>query len=167
MPRFVSLAGGNKEALRLAALFQMTYPGAPCIYYGDEIGMENGPTRISEHARYAFPWDEARWDTELRDYYKSLIAFRKEHPVLRTGEFIPLQAKDGAIAYLRHLEGERLLVVINNSASSFKLDIPIKGHFNEGDHLNAVFAGKGVARIVDGKATRLALPPYSGEVYQR
>jgi cyclomaltodextrinase / maltogenic alpha-amylase / neopullulanase len=167
MPRFISLAGGKKEALRLAALFQMTYPGAPCIYYGDEIGMENGPTRISEDARYAFPWDESRWDIELRDYYKSLIAFRKENPVLRTGEFIPLHAEGSAIAYLRRLYGERLLVVINNSSSSYKLDIPVDGHFNDGDHLSAVFGGKGAARVVNGKATRLALPPYSGEIYHR
>lgn len=38
-PRFVTIASGNRAALRLAALFQMTYPGAPCVYYGDEIGM--------------------------------------------------------------------------------------------------------------------------------
>jgi neopullulanase len=39
MPRFLSMVSGKKEAFRLASLFQMTYPGAPCIYYGNEIGM--------------------------------------------------------------------------------------------------------------------------------
>jgi cyclomaltodextrinase / maltogenic alpha-amylase / neopullulanase len=167
MPRFVSLAGGNKDALRLAALFQMTYPGAPCIYYGDEIGMENGPARISEDARYAFHWDESRWDLDLRNYYKSLIAFRKENPVLRTGEFIPLHARDGILAYLRQMEGERLLVVINNNAASYKLDFSVGDHFSDGDHLRSVFGGGGVARVVAGRATHLALPPYSGVVFHR
>jgi cyclomaltodextrinase / maltogenic alpha-amylase / neopullulanase len=167
MPRFISLAGDNPDALRLATLFQMTYPGAPCVYYGDEVGMKNGPSRISEDARFAFPWDESKWDGELRDYFKSIIAFRKDNPVLRTGEFIPLHAQDGVIAYLRRLEHERLLVVINNSPSSYKLDFPVGDHFADGDHLRSVFGGGGVARVIGGRATHLALPPYSGVVFHR
>ncbi|RPI29629.1 MAG: glycoside hydrolase family 13 protein, partial [Chloroflexota bacterium] len=71
MPRFLSLAGRDKSALRLATLFQMTYPGAPSIYYGDEIGMEGG--REDCDKRRPFPWDRKEWDTELRDYVKKCI----------------------------------------------------------------------------------------------
>ena len=53
MARFVTLARGDQSALRLATLFQMTYPGAPSIYYGDEIGMAGGHDPVN---RGAFPW---------------------------------------------------------------------------------------------------------------
>ena len=77
MPRFLAMAGNNKSALKLAVLFQMTYPGAPCVYYGDEIGLANGPTGAPEDCRYSFSWDERRWDTGLRSYFKKMIALRK------------------------------------------------------------------------------------------
>ncbi len=63
MPRFINLVSGNKKALCLAVLFQMTYPGAPCVYYGDEVGLSGG--RDPEN-RGTFPWDETRWDHDLR-----------------------------------------------------------------------------------------------------
>ena len=56
--RFLSLARGDKSALRLATLFQMIYPGAPSIYYGDEIGMTGGHDPAN---RGAFPWHQARY----------------------------------------------------------------------------------------------------------
>jgi len=67
MPRFLSLVNGNKDAFLLATLFQMTYPGAPCIYYGDEIGLTGGK---DPDCRKAFPWDESKWDHDLRNSLK-------------------------------------------------------------------------------------------------
>ncbi len=99
-PRFLSMVSENKNALRLATLFQMTYPGAPCIYYGNEIGMTGG--RDPEN-RAPFPWDESKWDHDLRDAFKILTNLRMAHPVLRTGEFVPVYGEDRTIAYLRHL----------------------------------------------------------------
>jgi len=55
--RLLSILGGDVRRLRLATLFQMTYPGAPCVYYGNEIGMEGG---IDPDCRRSFPWDERR-----------------------------------------------------------------------------------------------------------
>ena len=62
MARFLSLAKGDKSALRLATLFQMTYPGAPSIYYGDEIGLAGGHDPFN---RAAFPWESTDWDMDL------------------------------------------------------------------------------------------------------
>jgi cyclomaltodextrinase / maltogenic alpha-amylase / neopullulanase len=167
MPRFADLAGDDQSALRLATLFQMTYPGAPCIYYGDEIGLRNGPTNLPEDARYAFPWEENRWDHDLLSYFKNVIALRLAHPALRTGEYQVLYAEGGVVAYLRSLNHERLLVVINSNTSSYRLNIPVGQHFSNGSHLSAVFGGSGVARVVDGQLTHLALPPRSGVVFNR
>src|SRR6185369_4935010 len=83
-PRFLSCVSGNKDSLKLAWLFLMTYPGAPCIYYGDEIGIsgEHDP-----YCRKPFLWDESKWDTSLRSYVKEAIALRKQYPALRRGDF--------------------------------------------------------------------------------
>ena len=61
MARFVTLARGDVSALRLATLFQMTYPGAPSIYYGDEVGLAGGHDPFN---REAFPWDSSAWGYE-------------------------------------------------------------------------------------------------------
>jgi neopullulanase len=84
MARFVTLARGDASALRLATLFQMTYPGAPSIYYGDEIGMAGGHDPLN---RSAFPWDSAAWDTAILHDFQRLIALRRSRPALRRGTY--------------------------------------------------------------------------------
>ena len=64
-PRFKTLARGDDSAYALATLFQMTYPGAPCIYYGDEIAMEGGTDPV---CRGGFSWDSSCWAQGLRDH---------------------------------------------------------------------------------------------------
>ena len=95
-PRFISLAGGDAAALRLATLIQMTLPGAPCIYYGDEVGLEG---REDPDCRRAYPWDPARQDRGLRDFIAGLIAVRRANPVLRRGRFELLAAEGSSVAY--------------------------------------------------------------------
>ena len=112
MPRFASLVGKDRQVLRLATLFQMTYPGAPCIYYGDEIGMDQGQSNYPEAARYTFNWDQATWDQELLAEIRRFIRLRQAYPSLRTGAFIPLLGQGQAIAYLRQLEGDAQPVVV-------------------------------------------------------
>jgi cyclomaltodextrinase len=94
--RFISLAGGDANALRLAALIQMTLPGAPCIYYGDELGLEG---REDPDCRRAYPWDPAGQDRVMRDFYAGLIALRHAEPVVRHGRFQLLGSVDSAVAY--------------------------------------------------------------------
>ncbi len=92
-PRFLSLAGGDRSALALAMLIVMTLPGVPCIYYGDEIGMEG---REDPDCRRSYPWDPARQDGELRAFVAGLIALRKSEPALRRGSFRLLEAHGSA-----------------------------------------------------------------------
>jgi len=160
MPRFLTLVGGDEPALRLATLFQMTYPGAPCIYYGDEIGMEG---RDDPDCRRAFPWDEKCWNTDLRNFVKQCIALRQAHPALRRGEYTSLHAEDGVYAYLRRLDDDRLVVVLNNGAATYHLDVPVGGHLPDGTRLRGLVSG-GKATVVAGHLTGLALPPRSGAV---
>lgn len=108
--RFLSVAGKDESALKLATLFQFCYPGAPCIYYGDEIGMlgERDPD-----CRRAFNWDESTWNNELLAYFKQVIGLRKTHPALRRGDYESLVATDGFYVFGRRTANERLVVALN------------------------------------------------------
>ena len=116
MARFVTLANGDQSALRLATLFQMTYTGAPSVYYGDEIGMAGGHDPAN---RGAFPWHKTdTWDTDLLHEFQRLIALRRARPALRRGSFRFLHAHDEVIAYARQLGDETVVVAINAGADA-------------------------------------------------
>ncbi len=123
MPRFISLVNEDLDALKLAVVFQMTYPGAPCVYYGDEIGIKNGPSKIPEDCRYSFQWDENQWNKELLAHYQRCIQIRQAYPALRTGTFTMRKAEDNVIAYERQLGDQRILVIINNNQNVQKIEI--------------------------------------------
>ena len=113
-PRFLSCASGDKDALRMAWLFMFSYPGAPCVYYGDEIGVDG------EHdpgCRKSFPWDESKWDKSLHAYVKEVIALRKQHAALRRGDFKRLWSANGTYAFSRSLDGNTFVVAFNVSDS--------------------------------------------------
>jgi neopullulanase len=162
MPRFLTLMRGDKAALKLATLFQMAFPGAPCVYYGDEIGMEG---KHDPDCRRAFPWDGARWDHDLLAFFRRAIALRHAHPALRRGRYFRLHADDqhGVYAFARQGEGETLAVVLNNSPASCDLDVPVRGLFAEGAALHDLWGG-GQAQVAAGRITGMALPPRSGAV---
>jgi cyclomaltodextrinase / maltogenic alpha-amylase / neopullulanase len=103
-PRFLSLAGGDRSALRLAWLIQMTLPGSPCLYYGDEIGLEG---REDPDCRRAYPWDPAHQDIALRSFVAGLIALRRSEPALRRGTFRLLGAEGSVVAYALDYDGAR------------------------------------------------------------
>ena len=134
-PRFLTVAGRDRAALRLATLAQMTLPGAPCIYYGDEIAMEGSH---DPDCRRAFPWQSpADWDTELLTFVRAATALRHAQPVLRSGGYRTLAAAGDAVAYGRfasdspfngdgtagHGGAPAAIVVINAGSSSATLEL--------------------------------------------
>ncbi len=113
--------GGDQSALKLAVLFTMTIPGAPCIYYGDEIGLS---ADTDPHCRETFPWqDEKRWDKDLLAFYKNAISLRKENPVLRTGSFLEVYADKDVYAFVRKLGDEEAVVAFNASQKNRRVEI--------------------------------------------
>ena len=158
--RLLSLMGHDERRLRLATLFQMTYPGAPCIYYGDEIGLEGGQ---DPDCRRAFPWDERRWNTGLREYFKKLISLRKQARPLRDGSFTLLTQADGVIAYLRQWQDQKVVVILNRNETTLHLDLPVKDHFFEGDILRDHLS-QTETRFTNGRIASLTIPPMSGLV---
>ena len=123
-PRYVTVAGGDREAYRLAMLAISTLPGAPCIYYGDEIGMEG---RHDPDNRRAFPWDETRWDHELLDFVRCTTSLRADSDFLRHGQFSMLAADGQAVAYARHTgtAGDSgAIVILNAGKTAARLEFP-------------------------------------------
>ncbi|HOU23004.1 MAG TPA: glycoside hydrolase family 13 protein [Anaerolineae bacterium] len=158
--RFLTLARGDESALRLAVLFVMCFPGAPCIYYGDEVGMEGGR---DPDCRRSFSWEAGRWNRDLRDYFKRCIALRKSHPALRRGEFRTLLAQNDLYCFGRRLDGETVVCALNTGAGPRPLDIPVEGYLPARTVLHGVW-DEGEARVRAGRLSGLTLPPRSGVV---
>jgi neopullulanase len=162
MPRFVSLAKGDQSALRLATLFQMTYPGAPSVYYGDEVGLAGGHDPAN---RGAFPWHKPdSWDRDLLGDFRRLIALRKDHPALRRGTFVPLFASDDVYAFLRQHGGDSVLVALNTARSTRRLDLDLRGLIPGETTLADPWSGDAV-RAEAGSVRALELAPRSGRVF--
>ena len=119
MPRFLSCAGGDKDSLKLAWLFIFTMPGAPCIYYGDEIGVDGAH---DPDCRKSFPWDQSKWDMNLLEYAKACISLRKGQKALRRGEYKRVHAEDDMMAFARTYKEEAVVVAFNasNTPKSFE-----------------------------------------------
>lgn len=122
-PRVVTMCGGDRDALRLATLVQMTVGGAPCIYYGDEIGMagEQDPA-----CRGGFPADESAWDHDLLAFFRGATALRHHNPALRQGAFAIAGAAGMAVAYRREDSADTFLVCLNagDEPASLEVDVP-------------------------------------------
>lgn len=118
--------GGDKQRLKLALTFLFTFTGTPCIFYGDEIGLDG---EDDPDCRKCMIWEEDRQDRELLRFYQSLIALRKEHEVLRTGQFRFLQSDPGSrgIVYERWNERARFTVWMNNSTEPLTLTQSLSG----------------------------------------
>lgn len=158
--RFLTIMRGNKALLKLAVLFIMTYPGAPSIYYGDEIGMEGSH---DPDCRRAFPWDESQWDKDLFAFYKQVIALRRIYPVLQTGNFQVLYSQNRLVVYTRRQAEELAIVVLNRSEDTRVLDLPVEGVLKE----NAVFHNRldrGEMRVENGHLSGMSIAPLSGTV---
>ncbi len=159
-PRFLTLARGDLSAMRLATLFQMTYPGAPSIYYGDEIGLKGGHDPLN---RGAFPWDESQWDHDLRRETQRLVQLRKERPALRRGTFEFVHAANEAVAYVRELNNEIVLVALNAGQGTCRLDLDLSRWRTAATEL--IFEGeRGSLMVEDGHLRGLELAPRSGRV---
>ena len=112
--RYLTLCGENIYKMELSVLLQMTFPGMPCVFYGDEKGLCG--TTESEY-RQAMAWDK---NHALEDIYRSLIALRKAHPALRYGNFRTNIASDKVYSYSRSWDDKKVTVTMNLG------DVPIQ-----------------------------------------
>jgi len=119
--RFLTLCNDDVSKMKLAVLMQMTYLGAPMIYYGDEIGMTGGK---DPDCRKTMIWDSARWNNDLLSWYRQLITIRKNYEVLRSGEYatILVDSVKKTFGFKRDFAGEKALVFLNAGSEPLRLE---------------------------------------------
>jgi alpha-glucosidase len=108
----VSAEGRDRHRVGLA--LQLTLPGVPALFAGDEIGLTgvNG-----EHARTPFPWDRPEsWDAPTLEAYRSWIALRRDHVALRRGGLRWVHAGEDSMSFLREHPDQRVLVHLSRAA---------------------------------------------------
>jgi len=114
-----------KQRLRLAAFFQMTYPGAPTVFYGDEVGVTGGEDPFN---RVTYPWPDrgGRPDLQLRETFRRLIALRNAHAVLRHGSLdAPLYIDEHVIVLLRQDGANQAVTALNNDALAHAVTVTL------------------------------------------
>jgi cyclomaltodextrinase len=165
--RFVSIADGDQASVRIGTLLLFTFPGAPSIYYGDEIGL-TGALPPDRWARKAFPWDHPqRWDTEALGFHKALITLRGSHPALRTGDYTSLYADPDVYAFARTLGGSTIITAVNVAEAPRRCEIPLANQLTmQPASAEMLFAIGGSPIIkLSSRSLLLALPARSGAVF--
>ena len=163
--------GIRPGVFREAAVVQMTWPGAPTLYYGDEAGLVGW---TDPDNRRTYPWGHE--DADMIEMYRGLARLRREYPTLRLGSVKPLCAGHGFIAYAR-FDGEgALAVALNNTERPMKLDLPLRDiGIPDGARIALRFqttaegfsdAPAPAGEVANG-VLRLDAPPYSAAVLVR
>lgn len=161
-PRLLSVLGGNRAYARLAISLQMTYPGVPCVYYGDEIGLgSNG-----EHPRACMPWERSQWDEDLLAFYQKLIHLRRHSPALVQGGFQVILAEKDTFAYVRDSDEESVIVVAQRGPADRPAGpLPVAyAAIADGTEFEELFSGQRL-RVENGNLP-LPLLPVGGQVWQ-
>ena len=179
-----------KQRLKLAAIFQFTYIGAPMVYYGDEAGI-NAPSLANSgsglpeddpYNRAPYPWaDEAGnqniygpADQDMIGFYTILGVLRNNYSALRTGEFAALlmgditanETDNNTYAFARSDESESIIIVMNNGSNSNTATIPVGDYFADGTELTDGLSGSGLSPkgniVVSGGMITVTVPARSG-----
>ncbi|MDD4048548.1 MAG: alpha-glycosidase [Clostridia bacterium] len=146
--------------LKLLALFQMVYPGVPCIYYGDEAGMEG---YSDPYNRGTYPW--GREEKELVTFYKKIIALRNNFIVLQKGDWISFPTEGDVYSFLRVYKEDVFLAAFNrNKDKEISIDLKLKEDYQ--GIWKEVFPFEGKIKTEKGKIS-LALQPLEGKLFTR
>ncbi|MBM7693436.1 glycosidase [Peribacillus deserti] len=152
-PRLLTICKDNKEKMKLLYVFQLSFTGTPCIYYGDEIGMTGGQ---DPGCRKCMEWDPDKQDTDIFETVKRLISLRKSVPAFGNNglfEFVETSGEN-LLMYTKTFETSKLLFVMNPSSAPINAALP-EGFRNR--DLTNVFTGE----IISLKDNELALDSYS------
>jgi len=111
------------KLLKLASVIQFTLPGVPCIYYGDEAGMEGYKDPFN---RKFYPWGKE--NKELIEHYKMLGEMRKKTECLKDGEYYTVSEMLGCLAFVRKNTDEEIMVIVNRNEHSIDYYLPWDWH---------------------------------------
>ena len=153
--------GINKGVFRAAVVIQMSWPGAPTLYYGDEAGL-CGFTDPDN--RRAYPW--GREDKSLIEFHRSIIGLHKELKALRRGSLIELYRAKNVIGFARFCKGQAVIIVVNNDDYSrecaidvWKAGVPLQAELTLVMYTNETgFSDKEMSYPVENGVLDIALP---------
>ena len=120
--RLLTALAGDIAGMQLAVTLLFTYAGVPCVYYGDEIGLDGDD---DPGCRRCFDWDRARWSTRLHEHYRRMIAWRKRRAEWRHGAYQTLGVSDDALVFARYLDRAVTLVAVNRGAEPVALALAL------------------------------------------
>ncbi|MCI2047674.1 MAG: glycoside hydrolase family 13 protein [Faecalibacterium sp.] len=170
--RFLFECGEKPDKMALAIALQMTLPGCPAIFYGDEVGISGANDPL---CRQAMEWDEKRQNHRLLDWYKELIALRRRSPSLCHGAYRTCLCSSAAdtFAFLRESETEYTEVVLNASAKNVCITLPMpeSGTWTDPFAQSGIHAGCEENPLVSDAeppaAMTVLLPAGSVKIYQK
>ncbi|MEN1934530.1 alpha-glycosidase [Paenibacillus sp. 102] len=154
-PRILTTCNGNKDKVKLLYIFHLSFIGSPCIYYGDEIGMDGG---MDPGCRKCMVWDEDKQDKILFKHLQTLLSLRKQYKAFGGyGTFQCIEANDeqGYISYTKTHEEETIFIVLNPTNNEISAPIPfdIAGEKIVNLYTNEEFSA-------EADSVQVALPPY-------
>ncbi|WP_410983793.1 alpha-glycosidase [Bacillus cereus] len=123
-PRILTTCNGNKDKVHLLYVFHLSFIGSPCIYYGDEIGMDGG---MDPECRKCMIWNKDRQDKALFKHIQTLISLRKQYKAFGGhGTFQCIEANDeqGYISYTKTYREETIFFVLNSTNHEVSAPIP-------------------------------------------
>jgi cyclomaltodextrinase len=159
-PRILTVCDGNKEKVKLLFLFQLSFTGTPCIYYGDEIGLTGGQ---DPGCRKCMVWEEDKQDRDLFHHVQKLISLRKTYPAFGSrGElkFVETNDETNHLVYTKTYGDETMLFIINNSEREIDVTLPFP---LKGKRLTNVWTNEQFAAEAD--ELKAKLPPYGFLIY--
>ncbi len=172
-PRMLHLLNSDKQRLKLVTLLQLTLPGAPSVYYGDEVGVNGGSDPDN---RRVYPWADTGGgmngepaDLDLYAHFQTVLNLRHTHPVLRWGDVATALVSDAQnlYAYVRfdnpgldiwdaaqpfQPTNETMVIILNNGATSQTAIVPVSAYLADGTNLTDVLNG-GVYTVTGGNIT--------------
>lgn len=158
-PTYEKTSAKAKQSQYLVALIQMTYPGAPTIYYGDEIGMVGAD---DPDDRRAMEWGCG--NQELVEWYAKLANIRHSYQALTSGDIVPVEMTDPALmSYIRADETDTIAVITNNSSTEKTITYSLPEKIgNDGLVLTDLISG--VQYTVESGKVTVKVPAYRGVV---
>ena len=158
----------NKGIMKEAVVMQMTWPGAPTLYYGDEAGVCGW---TDPDNRRTYPWGHE--DLDLLEFHRDAIAIHKRYEALRRGSYKPLIGEYNILAYGRFLENNKIVTVVNNNGEEKRVRIPVwEIGIRDDERLDRVLlseertynVGVSTCDIVNGWI-EVVMPPFSAAIY--
>ncbi len=126
--RALTALKNNVQKMKALVGLQMTFIGAPMVYYGDENGMTGGRDPLN---RRCMVWNKRKWNFELHSWYKTLIKIRNETPAIKVGNYVPFLARDQLFGFERSYKNQDVYIFINGGKKLENVQTRLSGKFRD------------------------------------